>query len=277
MVLTDGSDVIYANKTVLEFSGFSSIAEFKENHTYLSDLFEEVEDNKDFIQTDNDGIYWVEYLKQNQDSKNLKVLVKKDGQDRYFRPHSKEIKTDEKTLYLITFDEITKEYIRIKELEHKASTDNLTKLFNRSKLDDVLEKEMALSQAVSSPLSIVFLDIDHFKQVNDTYGHDVGDRVLIELANIISSTTRASDFVARWGGEEFMITLQSTDTVHASILAEKLRVAVENYSFSIVGKLTISLGVTEYLNNESEESFIKRVDEALYEAKESGRNRVAIK
>lgn len=153
----------------------------------------------------------------------------------------------------------------------------MTKLFNRSKLDDILEKEMALSQAVSSPLSIVFLDIDHFKQVNDTYGHDVGDRVLIELANIISSTTRVGDFVARWGGEEFMITLQSTDTLHASKLAEKLRIAVEEHKFAIAGKLTISLGVTEYLNNESEENFVKRVDRALYEAKESGRNRVVIK
>ncbi|MDA3909254.1 MAG: GGDEF domain-containing protein, partial [Sulfurimonas sp.] len=103
------------------------------------------------------------------------------------------------------------------------------------------------------------LDIDNFKLVNDTYGHDIGDKVLIDIAKIISSTTRASDIAARWGGEEFMITLQATDAARACVLAETLRAAVEEFKFEIVGNLTISLGVTEYMNNESEDVFIKRV------------------
>ena len=277
IVLADGKKVIYANKTILEFAGYSSIEEFREKHEYLSDMFEKVENNSSFIQTYNDGVHWIKYLRKEQDSKRIKVCIEKDGESRYFRPYAKDIKTDDKVLYLITFDEITNEYVKIKKLEHMASTDVLTKLFNRSKLNDVLEKEMALSQTISSPLSIIFLDIDHFKKVNDTYGHDVGDKVLIDIANIISSTTRAGDIAARWGGEEFMITLQATDAAHASILAEKLRVAVEEFTFAIVGNLTISLGITEYRGNESEEVFIKRVDKALYEAKENGRNKVVIK
>jgi len=277
IVLTDGLDVVYANKTILKFSGYSSVSEFKKYNEHMSDMFEKVEDNKEFLQSYIDGIFWIEYLKKEQDLKDLKVLVKKDGENRYFRPYAKEIKTDEKTLYLITFDEITNEYIKIKELEHKASTDSLTRLFNRSKLDDILEKEMALSYTISSPLSIIFLDIDHFKLVNDTYGHDIGDRVLISLANIIRSVTRKGDLAARWGGEEFMITLQATDITQASILAQKLRVSVEEYQFGTAGHLTISLGVAEYKNNENKKSFIKRVDMALYEAKEGGRNRVVVK
>ena len=277
IVLADGKNVIYANKTILEFAGYTSIEEFKNKHEYLSDMFEKVENNSSFIQTYNDGLHWIEYLRRNQDSKKLKVRIEKNKKHRYFRPYAKEIRTDDRVLYLITFDEITNEYVKIKELEHMASTDALTKLFNRNKLNDVLEKEMALSHAIASPLSIIFLDIDNFKLVNDTYGHDIGDKVLIDIANIINSTTRASDIAARWGGEEFMITLQATDTVHASILAEKLRIAVEKHTFNIAGNITISLGVTEYRNNESEEIFIKRVDKALYEAKESGRNRVVIK
>ena len=277
IILADGKNVIYANKTILEFAGYTSVDEFRERHEYLSDMFEKVENNSNFIQTYNDGVHWIEYLRKEQDSKKLKVRIEKDGKHRYFRPYAKDIKTDDKVLYLVTFDDITNEYVKIKELEHMASTDVLTKLFNRNKLNDVLEKEMALSNAISSPMSIIFLDIDHFKKVNDTHGHDVGDKVLIDIANIISSTTRAGDIAARWGGEEFMITLQSTDAAHASILAEKLRVAVQEYSFAIVGKLTISLGVTEYKSNESEETFVKRVDIALYEAKGSGRNRVIIK
>ncbi|WP_373036512.1 diguanylate cyclase [Sulfurimonas sp.] len=277
IVLADGQNIIYANKTILEFTGYSSIVEFKNSYQYLSDMFDKIDNNKDFIQTYNNGVHWIEYLKKEQDSKNLKVRIQKNGEFRYFRPYAKEVRTDDRTLYLITFDEITNEYEKIKELEHMASTDPLTKLFNRSKLNDVLDKEMALSHAIASPLSIIFLDIDNFKLVNDTYGHDVGDKVLVDIAKIIKSVTRANDIAARWGGEEFMVTLQSTDAAIASILAEKLRVAVEEYTFAIVGRLTISLGVTEYRHNESEESFIKRVDKALYEAKEKGRNQVVVK
>jgi len=277
MVLAEEKHIIYANKTILKFAGFNSIAEFREKYRHLSDMFEKVEGNSNFIQRYNNGIHWIEYLKKEQDRQKLKVRIKKDGLYRYFRPYAKEIKTDDKELSLITFDEITNEYVKIKELEQMASTDTLTKLFNRHKLNDVLEKEMALSSTIASPLSIIFIDIDYFKEVNDTHGHDVGDKVLIDIANIISSTTRVGDIAARWGGEEFMVTLQATDAAHASILAEKLRVAVESFEFAIVGNLTVSLGVTEYRANEDEESFLKRVDKALYEAKESGRNRVVIK
>ncbi|MCK9492552.1 MAG: diguanylate cyclase [Sulfurimonas sp.] len=277
MVLADGKDVIYANKTVLDFTGYSSIEEFKKNYEYMSDLFEYVEGNSNFIQTYNDGIHWIEYLVKEQDSKTLKVCIEKNDKHRYFKPYAKEIKTEDKMLYLITFDEITKEYVKIKELEHMASTDALTGLFNRNKLNDVLEKEIALSRTISSPLCVIFLDIDHFKEVNDTHGHGVGDKVLIELANIITSSIRTGDIAARWGGEEFMITLQATSLANASILGEKLRVKVEEHLFGTVGKITISLGITEYINGESEESFIKRVDEALYEAKEAGRNKVIVK
>ncbi|EQB39160.1 diguanylate cyclase [Sulfurimonas hongkongensis] len=277
IVLADGKDVIYANKTVLDFTGYPSIEEFKKDYEYMSDLFEYVEDNKNFIQTYNDGIHWIEYLVKEQDSKNLKVCIEKKGIYRYFRPSAKEIKTEDKALYLITFDEITNEYVKIKELEHMASTDALTNLFNRNKLNEVLKKSIELSSTISAPLSIIFLDIDRFKRVNDTYGHDTGDKVLIDIANIITSTIRTGDIAARWGGEEFMITLQATSVTHASVLGEKLRTRVQEHVFKTVGKITISLGVTEYRDGESEESFVKRVDEALYEAKEAGRNKVIVK
>ena len=180
-------------------------------------------------------------------------------------------------MYLIIFDEITDDYEKIQKLEKKASTDTLTKLFNRSKFDDVLNKEMELSSTANSPFSIIFLDIDHFKLVNDNFGHDVGDEVLIELANILTSTTRTGDFISRWGGEEFMITLQAANVKQAQKLAEKLRKAVQEYKFKSAGKQTISLGVTQYINHEKKDTFIKRVDEALYEAKETGRNKVVAK
>jgi len=276
VLVSDGREIIFANKTILDFAGFTSLDDFKNEHKHISDKFEEVDD-ENFLRASIDGLHWIAYLIREQHNRDLKVLVKKDDKPTYFRPHAKEIQIDEKTLYLITFDNITHEYTTIQKLETQALTDPLTKLFNRRKLDSVLQKEMELSFATPSPLSIIFLDIDHFKIINDTLGHDVGDVVLIELANIITNTTRKGDFIARWGGEEFMIALQSTDLESASKLAEKLRLKVENYSFQDAGKITISLGVTEFKHNETEESFLKRVDEALYEAKDSGRNKVVIK
>lgn len=276
LMVSDGIEIIFANQTVLDFAGFKSLADFEDEHKHISDKFEIVDD-EDFLQSDNNGLHWIDYLQKEQNNRELKVLVKKDNENRYFKPTSKEIVIDDKTLYLITFYEMTDEYIKILDLEEEAYTDSLTELFNRRRLNTVLTKEIELSSATKSSLSVIFLDIDHFKIVNDTFGHDAGDEVLIDLSKILTSTIRQSDFVARWGGEEFMIALQSTNSVQASALAEKIRVAVEKYSFNIVGQITISLGVTQYIKYESQNSFTKRVDEALYEAKESGRNRVVVK
>ncbi|WP_455756946.1 GGDEF domain-containing protein [Sulfurimonas sp.] len=220
---------------------------------------------------------WIDYLKREQNNKEFKILLKRDGEDRYFKPHAKKLLIENQELHIIIFDEITKELQKIQILEDEASRDSLTKLFNRGKFDDVLSKEIVLSKITSSPLSIIFLDIDHFKVVNDTYGHDVGDYILIELAKILKSTIRTGDFVARWGGEEFVVTLQSTDSKTASILAEKIRKNVENYTFAKGGEQTVSLGVTQYNQNDTQESFTKRVDDALYEAKKTGRNKVVVK
>ena len=134
-----------------------------------------------------------------------------------------------------------------------------------------------LAQTTLTPLCLIFLDIDHFKTVNDTYGRDIGDYILQELANILLYSVRQGDFVARWGGEEFVITLRSTEITQAEILAEKIRFNVENYNFKNASQQTVSLGVTQYIENETQESLTKRVDEALYEAKNSGRNRVVTK
>lgn len=276
LLLSDSTNVIYTNKTLLDFFGFDSLEEFKKNYSHISDTFEDAEDEENYLQHFVNGVHWIDYLKLQQHKKDLKVIIKKDGANRYFKPHLKEITIEDKKLCLIIFDEITKELEKIQELKDEASKDTLTKLFNRGKFNDVLSKEISLSNTAKSPLSIIFADIDHFKKVNDTLGHDVGDEVLIELANIITSSVRDGDFVARWGGEEFIITLQSTNKSQASKLAEKIRQYVEEHTFKNAGKLTVSLGVTQYLEDEEEHDFTKRVDDALYEAKESGRNKVIV-
>jgi len=159
-------------------------------------------------------------------------------------------------------------------LELLATTDSLTRIANRNKLNIILEKSMHLSQRYNLPLSIIFFDIDHFKKVNDEYGHDAGDTVLTGIARLISTHIRSSDIFARWGGEEFIIVLPETDHTIAHKLAEKFRRLIQDYKFLPNANITCSFGVTQLHADDDEESLLKRVDNALYSAKEHGRNKV---
>jgi diguanylate cyclase (GGDEF)-like protein len=157
-----------------------------------------------------------------------------------------------------------------------ATTDSLTGIANRREFSMQLEKEIDRAQRYDTPLSILMYDIDYFKQVNDTYGHDAGDSVLQELTALVKKHIRTVDIVARWGGEEFMILMPQSDGTAAVDTAEKLRNEVEQHLFNRVGSMTISLGVTSFAPHDDSTVFLKRVDDALYQAKENGRNRVEI-
>jgi diguanylate cyclase (GGDEF)-like protein/PAS domain S-box-containing protein len=161
-----------------------------------------------------------------------------------------------------------------KTLEEFATRDYLTGLYNRLKLDKIINYEITQSHRYETPLSIIILDIDYFKNVNDTCGHQAGDEVLKEVAQICQSTCRHSDSIGRWGGEEFLIVLPKTDLHGALIEAERLRDAIDHYTFSIVSHKTASFGVSQLIELDSLGSFIERADNALYRAKENGRNRV---
>jgi len=119
-------------------------------------------------------------------------------------------------------------------------------------------------------------DIDHFKKVNDTCGHAVGDYVLKTISQIVKGTMREIDYLIRWGGEEFLAIALDTDLRGAEMLAEKIRKVIENYNFDKIGRVTVSFGVTQFRQDDTENSFMKRVDDALYQAKEKGRNRVEV-
>lgn len=153
-------------------------------------------------------------------------------------------------------------------------TDTLTELYNRSYLNTKLHAEVNLFHRYNTPMGIIMVDIDYFKDVNDTYGHLVGDSVLIEFAEILRVNVRITDIVGRWGGEEFVIICPFNTLHQVAELAEKLRVLVESYTFNTVGKKTASFGVGTIHKSEDEMELIRRIDDALYEAKRLGRNRV---
>lgn len=165
---------------------------------------------------------------------------------------------------------------RVRDLEKSSASDRLTGAWNRAHFDRMVAIEMGRSTRYRQPLSLIFFDIDHFKSVNDTFGHAAGDQVLCELVKTVNANIRISDMLFRWGGEEFVILATATPYQAAGILAELLRQKVAQLEIAEVGHITISLGVAEYLAGESETCLFKRADAALYEAKNTGRNRVVI-
>ena len=161
------------------------------------------------------------------------------------------------------------------ELFELAVTDQLTGLYNRIMLDRSLEIELNSSDRFDSVFGIVLIDIDHFKLINDNYGHQTGDRILVCFAELLQNNTRKSDIVGRWGGEEFMIICPDIDEKGIMTLAEKLRIIIKDYKFPEIHKRTASFGVTLYDKHEDNiPKIIKRADDALYKAKENGRNRI---
>ena len=150
----------------------------------------------------------------------------------------------------------------------------LTKIFNRAKFDDFLNTEFSFFKRQKLDLSIIMLDIDFFKDINDNHGHDIGDEVLKYLSQIVNERLRESDIFARWGGEEFVILLKSCPKEEAYRFADELRLKIQNTSFINNISVTCSFGVTSMLEEDSIKDFIKRVDTLLYTSKKNGRNRV---
>jgi polar amino acid transport system substrate-binding protein len=160
------------------------------------------------------------------------------------------------------------------KLEQLSVTDRLTGLYNRMKIDDTLLEEIGRVLRYNYPLSLVLMDVDFFKSVNDTHGHQAGDAVLIHIAETIEGNIRSTDICGRWGGEEFMVICPHTDLKGALSLAEHLRESIAQQTFPHVITQTGSFGVAQYRNNDSEADLIARADRAMYLAKEGGRNRV---
>lgn len=185
-------------------------------------------------------------------------------------------KHGEITNFISTGKDISSRITFEHELEKAAATDPLTGVANRLQCDRWLKATVEYSQKNLSSATLIMFDIDDFKHVNDTFGHNVGDDVLVRIADIVRTIVRSNDMFARWGGEEFVILQTDTPLEGTSALAERIRKEIENLRISPVGNVTVSLGVAAYEGNESIESFVKQADEAMYQAKRMGKNNVVV-
>lgn len=168
-----------------------------------------------------------------------------------------------------------KKYI-YNHLASSAILDSLTGIFNKGYFEEYLEHEIARAVRKQTSFCLIMFDIDHFKNVNDTYGHSRGDYALKTLADVVRKCKRNADVLARIGGEEFIVLLPDTGLSDAVHLAERIRKSVEDFPFEEIGKMTVSLGVAEFRQTDDNETILKRVDSAMYLAKENGRNRCEV-
>ncbi len=201
---------------------------------------------------------------------------KKNGDLYYEDKTASPLKDDNETIvgFITTGKDVTHETLLNDEIKRIAMIDNLTGIYNRHKFEELFTLEAERARRFSLPLSLLLIDIDHFKSVNDTYGHDTGDDVLKQLVSIILEHIRKLDVFARWGGEEFLVLCPGTDLENIQILANKLRLVVENADFPKVANLTISIGISSFVKTDSFSDLFKRADKGLYVAKEHGRNQV---
>lgn len=263
----DGN-IIYVNNSLVANTGYKEIELIGQNprifksgkHTkaFYKKLWDTILAKKVYrnviINKKKDGTLYYEDL-------TISPILDKGGNIRYFVATSKDVSSK------IELEE---------KLKLMATTDALTGIYNRYKMNEEIDFEIKKAKRYKKSFALIMFDIDFFKAINDTYGHDVGDRVLEELAQVVTRSIRSTDTFARWGGEEFMILARNSDAKSATLLAEKIRKKVENFLFADGIEITISLGISVYDKQKTKETLLKEADEALYQAKALGRNKTVL-
>jgi len=273
MIVSSNEEVKYVNKAGLKFFGFKSFSEFKNTHKHSIDtLF--IED-EGCINRYSLGKKWLNVIVENSKIKRNRIKVKIhshiDDMLQYFYIKVTKLKKNE---YLLAFCNINDIEIEKDNLLKRADYDPLTKIYNRVKFNDVFPRAIDRAFGFNETFSLILFDIDHFKSINDTLGHNIGDKVLFELARMVNMNIRKTDILARWGGEEFIVLAKYATVSQAKKIAEELRACIASYNFGDSLKITCSFGVTQFKSSDTQIGIFKRVDDALYEAKENGRNRV---
>ena len=267
--------MVEINKKGLTFFGTDSVEIFNATYHCVGTLFVEEEG---CLGKHSHGKNWLKKIANSRDETIKVKLLNRENQEYYYF-HIKVTKISGTNEYLVLFHNITKIEGEKKKIIKLAEHDALTGIYNRVKLNALFPQFIfAANKFSQKKFSIILFDIDHFKAINDTYGHNVGDSVLIELTYTVKKILREEDIFVRWGGEEFVVLLKTPSSIEdAYRLASRLRAHIEDHPFLHVGQVTCSFGVTQFKAGDTQIILLERVDEALYDAKEGGRNQVMAK
>ncbi|MCX6072759.1 MAG: diguanylate cyclase [Campylobacterales bacterium] len=267
IVVTNGERLLNANKSMLSFLGYTTLEAFKSEHGCVCDFFEKG-DIEGYLQPMMKDQRWINYILSHP-KREHKAKMTINEKTTLFKVEVSTVEAQKQFRAIVVFTDIS-------SMIKQSTTDALTQIANRLHFNLLFEHAYQSAQREKSPLSLIFFDIDHFKHVNDTFGHLAGDDVLRHIANLAKRMLRKSDLIARWGGEEFILLLPNTSESSAAEVAEILRATIESETFDVVGHISCSFGVSELRVNEGQDSLLQRVDDLLYRAKESGRNKVVM-
>ena len=273
VILTTGKNIEFANKKFFYFLGFNDIDEYKINHKCISDLFIEHDKffNLSLVQKNEN---WVNVIQTLSYRKRVVAIKGINGTTHAF---SVTINKFEDAIYIVSFTDISDTMLENIQLEEKTLRDKLTNAYNREFFENNYKRLIDTYRNEEKFFALTMIDIDNFKKINDNYGHNIGDQILINLVSKIEETLRSDDVLIRWGGEEFIILLKVSSNEALELVLEKLRNTIENSKFKNLPKITCSFGGTLYEKDEEIIKTIKRADSALYVAKENGRNRIEIR
>ncbi len=269
MLATDGI-IQFANQEALSKLSVSSIDQINDIST-MNLLFSQESQAKILEAMPLDSNYWIDGLIILHEEDQL-VTIEREGVKEYLQIDI--AASEDNRHHIITFNEITDLKNEISKQEHLATHDALTGIYNRSFITSSLEHLIKQQSDSHQNVCLILCDIDYFKQVNDTHGHLVGDKVLIEFTKRVQGAIRSKDLLARWGGEEFLIILQDLTPSAIVLTAEKILDAIACNEFETAGKLTCSFGVSQLHAADTQATVFDRVDKALYDAKENGRNQI---
>lgn len=274
MALADNDELLYVNQAVLDFYDLHTLEEMKAKHICFCNTFIKT-DYSFYIGKVQKSEEWISKIQLLPPEKQIvSILSIKSQKLKTFKVNI-ETYLDSNT-YLITFVDISETIQKQQELEYKSNHDPLTKAYNRAYFYEEYQKNISQYLQQDSILAIALIDIDHFKNVNDTYGHDIGDEILKILVTTIWKNTRESDTLIRWGGEEFILLMpiKNQESLHKKL--DALRLSIENTAMPHVGNITVSIGACVYDTTTDIEESIKTADDNLYNSKNNGRNRVTI-
>ncbi|MDD2780763.1 diguanylate cyclase [Sulfuricurvum sp.] len=265
VIVTNGVELIAANNSFLGYLQYDNLEAFKKEHLCVCEYFESGDTDEYLMPTRNDKL-WTEYMIEHP-LKIHKAKITINNVTTTFEARLSVLKVNEETRYVVLFNDISM-------MQIQTMNDPLTQIPNRLHFTMVYRHLISMARRAEKPLTILFFDIDHFKGVNDRYGHLIGDKVLKQVSKLVSQRIRKSDIVARWGGEEFILLLPDTEIEEATRVAQMLRKTIDEEDFEEAGHITCSFGVATLESDEDGEHLLSRADELLYEAKSNGRNRV---